>query len=240
MIRKISLRRGISVLASALVVGVLFTACKKDNDDLAPNPVAALMAFNLVPDQQAVDIALSGNLIGNAPLAYTSYTGRYINVFPGNRIVESYSVAANKTLDSLAFTFEADKYYSLFVVGANDTYKNIVVEDNYDSLTASSGKAYIRYINAVADASAATVAIRAEGSDVVNEDAAFGEVSEFVAVTPGPLDINLTNEGSVNASRNITVEQHKAYTVLLAGIPNHADSAKAVQIRFVENGTVTD
>jgi hypothetical protein len=36
------------------------------------------------------------------------------------------------------------------------------------------------------------------------------------------------------------VDQQKAYTILLMGQPNQTDSTKAVQIRFIENGTVTN
>jgi hypothetical protein len=241
MIRKTLFRRGITVFTCLLLAGVLFTACNKDDDDLTPTPVAALMAFNLAPDQPAVDIALSGNLIPGAPLNYTSYTGQYFNVFPGNRVVESYSATANQKLDSLSYLFEQDKYYSLFVVGANNSYRNIITVDNYDSLTASSGKAYVRYINAIADSSASAVTMNAGGDNVVNNNnVLFGQVSEFVPVTPGQLSINITNESAVNANRTISLEQHKAYTVLFMGLPNQTDSTKAVQIRFIENGTVTD
>lgn len=232
--------RSIRVLACLLVVGVLFTACKKDDDDLAPTPVAAMMAFNLVPDQQGVDIALSGNQVPGSPLAYSSYTGRYFNVYPGNRTVETYGVTENEVLDSVRYTFEPDKFYTLFVVGANNNYRNIVTVDNYDSLTASSGKAYVRYINAIPDSAAAAVTLNAGGSNVVNNNIGFGQVSEFIAVEPGQVNVRINNESSVNANRTISLDQHKAYTVLFMGLPSQTDSTKAVQIRFIENGTVTD
>lgn len=239
MIRRVLSRHGITAIGSILALGILFSACRK-NDDVVQPPVAALMAFNLAADQPGVGIALSGNMIPGSPLPYTSFTGNYINIYPGNRVIESFNPATNQTLDSLPYTFEPNKYYSLFVVGANNNYKNIVSVDNYDSLTASSGKAYIRYINAIPDSSASTVTVSANGSNVVNSSASFGKVSDFVAVNPGDLSINITNEGSVHANRTITVEQQQAYTVLLMGLPNQSDSAKAVQIRFIRNGTITD
>ena len=88
-------------------------------------------------------------------------------------------------LDLTRYTFEKDKYYSVFVVGANGNYKNVVTQDSYDSLTASSGKAYVRYINAVPDLSAPRVTITSNGSNVSNNIASFGQVSQFIAVTPG-------------------------------------------------------
>ncbi len=239
MIRKSLFRKGIIVLSSVFMMGILFTACKK-NDDVVQPDLAALMAFNLSPDQQGVRVALSGNLLPGGPLSYSSFTGRYLNVYPGNRIVESFDASTNNTIDSSAYNFKADKFYSLFVVGANGNYKNIVTEDNYDSLTASSGKSYIRYINAIPDSSLATVKFTAGGNNLVNTTAAFGKVSSFIPVTPGDVNISVDNDGSVNANRSITVAGQKAYTVLIMGLPNQTDSLKAVQIKFIENGTVTD
>ena len=239
MLRKFFSRSGIVALSGVIALATLFSSCKKD-DVGVQTPVAGLMAFNLVPDQPGVHVTLSGNLIPGSPLAYTSFTGTYINVYAGNRTIESYNAATSASLDSVPFTFEKDKYYSLFVVGANGNYKNIVSEDNFDSLTASSGKAYIRYVNAIPDSSGARVTATSNGANVINNSASYGHVSDFVAVTPGQVSINVTNEGSVQANRTITVDQQKAYTVLLMGLPSQTDESKKVQIRFIENGTVTD
>jgi hypothetical protein len=126
------------------------------------------------------------------------------------------------------------------VVGSNGNYRNIVSEDNFDSLTASSGKAYVRVINALSSSPSSTVSITSNGANVVNRSANFGEVSEFNGLTPGEITINVTNEGSQPVTRTISISQQKAYSILLTGLPNQADSSKAVQIKFIENGTVTD
>jgi hypothetical protein len=237
MTRKFLLGRGL-VLGSVLMAALVFAGCKKDKDQVQ-TPVAGLMAFNLVADQPAVSIALSGNLLPGGPLSYTSFTGRYLNVFPGIRVVESVNPATNQVLDSLSYTFEPGKYYSVFVVGANNSYQNIVSVDNYDSLTASSGKAYVRYVNGVSGTSAANITLSSGGTSVVNASAPFGQVSDFVAVNPGDLGVGVSAEGA-DASRTLHLEEHKAYTVLLVGQPGATDSSKTVQIRFIENGTVTD
>lgn len=237
MIRKFLSRKSILAVAGVLSIAVLFSACKKNKGDVVQPPVSALMAFNLATDQPLVSVGLSGNLFGGAPLGYGSYTGNYLNVYSGNRQVSSYG-ASNNLLDSLTYPFEQGKYYSLFVVGTGNNHKNVLVQDNYDSLTASSGKAYVRYINAIAGPGSSNVTVSSEGTNVVSNSASFGQVSPFVAVTPGSLSVNVSNEAS--ASRTITVAQQKAYTILLMGQPNQTDSTKAVQIRFIQNGTVTD
>lgn len=237
MIRKFLSRKSILIAASIVSMAVLFTACKKNKDDVPQTGVAGVMAFNLATDQPVVSIGLSGNLLGGAPLNYGSFTGTYLNVFPGNRQVSAYG-ASNNLLDSLTYSFEQGKYYSVFVVGNNNNYKNVVVQDNYDSLTASSGKAYVRYINAIAGSGSSNVSVKSGATNVFNGSATFGQVSPFVAVAPGSLTVDVSNENSAN--RTISVAGQKAYTILLMGQPNQTDSSKAIQIRFIENGTVTD
>ena len=94
------------VVAGILALTVLFTACKKNDSDVIQQPVAGSMAFNLVPDLPAVAITLSGNLIPGGELPYTSYSGRYLNVYPGNRIIGSYNAQTSARLDSLGYDFD--------------------------------------------------------------------------------------------------------------------------------------
>lgn len=229
-----------TALTGLIVAGTVLTACNKfDNDDNINSEVAGLMAFNLAPDQSAVTVALSGSALTNVPLTYTSYTGVYLRIYPGSRTVEAYDNTNTSPIASQPFSFETKKYYSAFVAGANGNYRNIVVWDNFDSLSATNGKAYIRYINAIPDSSAAaTVKISAGGSDAVNETAPFGKVGEFREVTPGQVVIDVNNGGSIDADRTITVEDKKVYTVLLTGIPGSGSAP--VQIRFIENGKLDD
>ncbi len=236
MIRKFLLRRSIVVAAAAVSIAVVFSACMKDKNELPQDQVSGLMAFNLATDQPVVSVGLSGNQLG-APLNYGSFTGSYLNIYSGNRQVSAYG-SSNTLLDSTTHLFEPGKYYSVFVVGTNDNYTNVVVRDNYDSLTASSGKAYVRYVNAIAGTSSSNVAISNGEGNIVSNTATTGHVSPFVAVTPGSLNVTVSNETTAN--RTINVAQQKAYTILLMGQPNQTDTTKAVQIRFIENGTVTD
>lgn len=181
------LRRSLIPVLAVVTAGVLLTACLKDDDHDTPAiPAAGLMAFNLAPDQPAVTIRLSGNNLTQAPLAYTNYTGVYQRIYTGNRNIESFNYNSSSQLTASSYNFEQDKYYSLFITGANGAYRNIVSVDNFDSLSASSGNAYVRYINAITDSvNTPTVTIAASGNHVVNDNAAYGTVSEFKAVAPG-------------------------------------------------------
>ncbi len=231
-------------LGALVASGLVFGSCNKfDNDDLdngANAPLAGLMAFNLSTDVNALGIALNGNSISNAPLAYTSYTGNYVAVYAGDRQVQTFDAASSTILAQNNFQFDSSRYYSLFLVGTDSNYRNVLVNDNFDSLSGGSGQAYVRYINAIPDSTAPNVSITAGGNNVVNSPAAYASVSGFSSVTPGEVTINVTNGGNISASRTITLAQKKAYTVLLVGNPASTDQAHSVQIRFIENGTLSD
>lgn len=236
----LSFRRSVFAGLAIMAAAVLFTACSKNKNDDVDIPAAGLMAVNLSPDQQSVVVTLSGNLLTRAPLSYTSFTGGYQNIYIGERAVQSFDYPSSKPLASQNYTFANDKYYSVFVIGANNSYRNVVTVDNVDSLSSTSGNAYIRYVNGVTDSvNTPVVTIAKGGTNVISETAAYAGVSDFKEVAPGELTITAKNGAAIDASRTITVEQGKVYTVLVSGVPGATDDTK-VQIRFIQNGTLTD
>jgi len=227
-------------VGAVLSAAVLFMSCNKSLDDDNSNntPVAGLMAFNLATDTPPVSIALSGSLLTAVALGFNNYSGAYLAIYPGTRTVESYNYATGADLADTSFNFEATKYYSVFVVGSDNNYENIVVEDKLDSVSAP-GKAFIRYINAIPDAAVPSVTITANGTTTVNEPAAFKTVSAFTAVDAGSVAITVSNGTTIDANRSITLEQNKIYTVLLIGKPG-ATGETAVQIKYITNGTTDE
>ncbi|MEP7372883.1 MAG: DUF4397 domain-containing protein [Chitinophagaceae bacterium] len=235
-----SVRMSLVPLSGLLVATILFSACSKfKNDSNTNSPVSGLMSFNLAPDKSAVGIALGGNNLTNSPLAYTNYSGTYQLIYPGNRAVESYDYLKDSTINTVDYSFAPDKYYSLFVVGANGNYKNVITSDNFDSLTSTTGKAYVRYINAIPDSTKPVVTVIANGSNIINDNASFAGISDFKEVNTGNVEVKVNNNTTINASRTITLEQGKVYTILLVGIPGQTDTTKAVQIKYITNGNLT-
>lgn len=229
----------VRVLGLAVAGMAVLASCKKSFIDGADNtPIAGVMAFNLVPDKSAVAVTLSGTNITPIPLAFTNYSGAYLRILPGNRLVESFDNTNNMPIATAEDSFAPGKYYSVFVAGANSSYRNIVVHDNFDSLDSGNGQAYIRYVNAIPDSARPTVAITANGNSVVNEQAAFGNVSAFTAVAPGSVSIDLNNGSTIDADRTITVEARKVYTVLLTGVAG--STTTPVQIKFIANGELEE
>lgn len=229
-------------LTSLLAVTLLFSACKKDIDrsNIPTIPAAGLMAVNLIPDNGAVGFAISNNILTNYPLLYSNYTGSYQGIYTGNRTVTSYNFNSGATLASTSQLFEDSTYYSVFAVGANGKYSNVIVKDNLDSLPSTTGEAFVRYVNAIPDSTTQPlVNISSNGTNVFNTNAAFTTVSDFKGITPGNISVTVNDNAAINASRTITVEAGKIYTVLLAGLPAQSDTSKAVHIKFIQNGTIT-
>ena len=129
------MKKVLSVFLLVSLAMVILAGCTKfDNNDNTNNPAAGLMGFNLATDQSQVGTSIGGNFITNVPLGYSNYTGGYLAVFPGSRIVESSDVSSSARLASGSFDFEDRKYYSTFLVGANGTYQQLIVKDSIDSL----------------------------------------------------------------------------------------------------------
>jgi hypothetical protein len=233
-----SIRSGAWIVGSLLTATVLFSACNKNNNDDTNNntPASGLLAFNLAPDIANASITLSGNLLTQAPLPYNSFTGTYLGVYSGTRPVVAINSNTNAEIASSSFDFVTDKFYSLFVVGKGGSYRNVIVNDNADSLSTSTGEAFVRYINAIPDSTHPAVTFAVNGSNVVNDNAAFASVSEFKPITSGSVTVTV-NGGTINKSRTVTLDQRKIYTFLLTGVPGSV-SADSLQIRFIQNGTV--
>jgi hypothetical protein len=227
------------LFAIAFAVFLFFTSCSKNNDNTANTPTASIMAFNLATDKSTIGFSLSKNTFTTSPMAYANYTGVYIKVNTGDKTLESfdYSVAST-TIASAPVSLKTDNFYSVFLVGKGANYKNLVVNDNIDSLSSTSGLAYIRYVNSIVDSvTTPTISIVSNGSTtVVNETAAFPSISNFIGVAPGNVKVDVTNSLGLNVSKTFTVEQKKVYTILLAGLQN--SSATPAAINTILNGSL--
>lgn len=233
------LKRNVLILSAFSFLILLLSACEKDVAK-TNTPAAGLMAVNLVPDVDAIQVSLSNNNFTNVPLSYTNFTGGYNAVYVGNRDVTSYDYSSGAPLATTNQLFEDSAYYSLFILGANGKYSNVVVKDNLDSLPTGTGQAFVRYVNAIADTTIQPmVTLAANGTNVFTGNSPFKTVSDFKAVTPGDVAVTVNSEGSVDANRTITLEDGKVYTVLLTGMPSATDTTKSVQIKYILNGTIT-
>ncbi len=51
--------------------------------------------------------------------------------------------------------------------------------------------------------------------------------------------MNLSNDSTISANKTVTLVKNQVYTFLLTGMPHATDTSKAVQIKYIINGTIT-
>lgn len=235
-----SVSRGMLAAGCVVIAGISLVACSKSNDysNSGTQNAAGLMAFNLT-DKAGIGISLSGRNLVSSAMGYNAYTGGYLTVNSGTSTFRSFDATGNATLAETTDSMATSKYYTLVVAGKGGTYRNILVRDNYDNLSGASGKAYIRFVNAVADSAAPAISIAA-GGQVISSDAAarFTKVSEFVAVNTGDVVVTASNGSTIQVNRTIPVKAPEVYTVLLKGIPGAADTTYKVSFSYVVNGSL--
>src|SRR5699024_11166109 len=153
-------------------------------------------------------------------LPYMAYTGGYVKIFPGNRSTDAVAGDTHNTLTSKTFDYETNKYYSLFVIGTEGDYENVIVNDGLDTLQANKGNTYFRFINAISDKTPVTSKVANDTADLLSQEAAYGEVAPFTALDSGAVTISITDNNTINVERDVQLESQKAYTFLISGNPN--------------------
>lgn len=226
-----------ALLAGVLMVSaILFTSCKKDNP--VHVPAAGLMVFNLVPDQQGIDVTADNNRLFNTPLRYFNYSGNYLPLYTGNRTLQSYAVGNTTTLTTTTATLADSAYYSLFIMGVDGAYKSVFVQDKLDSLPVSTGNAFIRYVNGITGEDDHGIMIEKGSDQIFDGMNKPGYVSSFKEVTPGDINVSVSNEGLEPITRDIPVVKDGIYTILIAGVPNATDTSKTIKIKYIQNGVI--
>lgn len=214
---------------------LMLNSCSKNNGAGQHIPSAGFMAFNLAVDQPTVGFALSGNVLSPVPIPFTGYTGNYLSIFTGTRQLRVYDFFNGFTLSGGNYTFLDSNYYSTFFMGYNGVYRTELVQDDFSTVVPTAGKAWVRYVNAVADSNARPIVRIGSFSETL----AYAGVSAFMPVDAGNLTVSIENGTQFSVNRNIVVEENKIYTLLFAGQPQHSNPDQAVQIRFIQNGTAT-
>ncbi|HRE51983.1 MAG TPA: DUF4397 domain-containing protein [Flavitalea sp.] len=231
----LSLRRKAGISGVIMLTLALGIGCKKTPVEENTKPVAGLMSFNLAPDKSGVRISVSGDVINSQGLNYEQYSTIYQEVEPGHHIIESASGGA--MMASAGFHFEEDNFYSLFVLGNQGTYSNIIVRDKYENLSDASGKTFLRYVNAIPDSSDLTVTIAATGANISVPGIHYAHVSDFVSLNNG-LDVvvRISNGNDVETEGIFNFVNGRVYTVVFTGIPGTGDESKSVKIHSVMTG----
>lgn len=231
------LKNSLFLVAATLLFATIFSACKKN--DPVRTPMAGLKAFNLIPDLEGIGFAVDNNSISNTPFSYTTLTPGYINIFPGNRQFSSFNFSNSQVLATESFSVKDSSYYSLFAVGTEGDYKNVIVEDPINDLDATSGKAFVRYVNGVTGADAA-VTVTENGNTLFDATNETGFVSGFKEATPGKITVSFhVNDENEPVEREIDLSENGVYVILILGEAQTSGDAQPLEIKMAQYGTVT-
>ena len=181
------------LIAGLFLLTLFFAACKKDTAPGTQAPAAGLMAVNLIPEATPIGVAIGGNSITRQPLNFNNFTGGYQSVFTGSRTLESYDFNTGQTIAETTDMFKDSTYYTVFVMGANETFSNVLVEDKFAGLSKSQDSAFVRFVNAIPDSSNSTVSIKAGSENVFSELAKYQAVSDFKSVKSGDIEVAVNN-----------------------------------------------
>lgn len=217
-------------LLSAFAIGSL-ASCQKEGSDYPDIPASGLMAYNLAPDLPAVGFSI-GTVPISGVLGYTAHMAGYVPVEAGNRQVGAFDANGGAAIASQTAAFLENAQYSTFLIGHNGQYRTVLALDNNGTTSRVSGKAWIRYINAVVG-NTATADVNIAGQ---TEAASYGAVSDFRQVDPGSVTVKISTD-NFETSRTILLEQNKLYTVMFVGMPGATDPQLALQARFAVSGT---
>jgi hypothetical protein len=228
------LRLKAGTLLLALSGTVLISSCTKEDAGGEPVyvPSSSLKAYNLAADRSSVSFSIGTIPLGTPPLAFMDASSGYIPINMGMLELKAVNVDNNQTITSLPYNFAENASYSAFLVGYNGEYKNVIVQDNSSPLQRTAGKAWVRYVNAVADQNAMSTVSLGEMSETVG----FGAASAFRPVNATSTEISISSIGNFGTSQTTVFEENKIYTVLFVGVPGSNNPELAPQAKIMVNG----
>ena len=209
------IKRFAAVALSALVVLPLAGCSDDDNDNpVAPQPGAQVMAVHASPDAPAVDLLVDGTVAGTG-LAFPNNTG-YLSVSAGTHNVKVNVTGTSTTVIEANPNLASGVSYSVFACDSVSKITPLVLTD--DLTAPATGNAHVRFVHLSPNAPAVDVALA--GGAVIFPNTEFKGYSAFTPVTAGTYDLEVRLAGTstvVLPLPDITLEAGKIYTVFARG-----------------------
>lgn len=228
----------IRAVVNLCVLGIIFSACKKDSDiaqsDLSRLDAAWVKVVHASPKQSTINIGFDKDRLNYNFFNYTDYTS-YIAVTTGVNVFHVYSQGSYSALLSKNLDFKKGKFYSVFVTDTLSKLDAIAVLDSTAAPGVDSVK--IRFANMAPDAP--PVDIFAKGIDVpLATNVAYKNASNFIsykAAADVVLEARLAGQSKVLAtSDKINLQTGRIYTIMAAGFNSLAsDTYNKMQLSAV-------
>jgi len=191
------------------------------------NATPTLGTFNAYVDD--IKFTTSGPLSFGSSINYFQRT-------PGAHTVKFTTASSTDALISKSITLEANKAHSLFLINKSSNMDYLLIPDQLNSAT--SDKAFVRFINLSPDAPALNLNVKDVETALI-ADKAFKAVSNFIETEAKFYTFQLKNK-STNAAvgeNDLTFELKagKAYTIMAVGLLTAGDGDQKIQIKVVTN-----
>ncbi|WP_110112250.1 DUF4397 domain-containing protein [Bacillus sp. CGMCC 1.16541] len=178
------------------------------------------------PGAPSVDVYLNGrrtirNLTFRQETDYIPLkeTGQYrIDIFPAGK--------TDKPLKSEQVQLEKNQKYTSAVVGRPSELDIILIADNSST---PAGETKVRFIHLSPNAPAVDIA--AKNGDVVFSNISFKEVTDYLGLTPMPLDVEVRAAGTDKVVLDVPpvrLRPNRAYTIYAVGLLNGNPALEAL------------
>lgn len=208
----------IKVLIAVIAVVVFFSACSKNDNDLALTGEAKVRIVNSASGSSAQDFFLENVKVNSEAVAYNQNTA-YISTAVGYERKAEFKDSGSTTVNFIGYVdiLPGKNYTFFYITKADGTGNSSAVFP--DEISASSAtKARVRFINLAAGLTAANFLITGGTASVNN--IAFGTASAYIDVDPGSVSFETALTGGGSASANLgsfTLQAGKIYTIYTRG-----------------------
>lgn len=213
---------------SMLTAASLLSACKKDPVTIPDYTFVSVT--NASPSIATYNIYFDANKLINGALPYEGNIA-YKQINPTTYSIKLTPESSSETKLSKQFSFDANKGYSLFIIGragkteGTDKFDILQVEDELKA--PATDKALIRFINLSPDAPALN--LHEKGKDAIISDKAYKSVSAFVEVEARKYIFDLKDK-TTNLSKaemaEVDIKKGGIYTIIAKGLLTPAESEK--------------
>jgi len=225
MKKTITLRNIFTAVAAVL----LFTGCSKDDDK---DNSAKLLLTNACPNTPVNLQTLSNGQQIFTEQFYPRTIDNYVSARANGSVNLKMGLVntSNYVIDTTV-ALDANKYYSVFAVGAYSSISAAIVKDEFPA--AATGKAYIRFFHFSTNAPAVDIAIKngatLYANRTFNDQSAVASRVEFNQIDIGTYTIQVKLAGTntvILEVPNVSLYAGKYYTLWARGVVGNTDDTQ--------------
>jgi len=214
------------LLLSAFGAALLFSACKKNDDNSNPTK-AKVMFTNAALDVDSLRARVNTNNIQT--IGFLGSTG-YVNVDPtSSATIDFVYTGSGSVFGSKTTSLVAGNSYSAFAGGDLNTKAVIVTAD--DLKAPASGMAKVRFVNLSPNNTSAMAYV---GLTAIDSSIAFGTATSFKEVPAGSQTITVGISPATATLQGQTLTAGKIYTFVFSGTFTGSGSA-ALKLTAITN-----